>query len=207
MKEVLNGLDESIQALRAAGGLALKSNYSGLNEEGGDLPEMFEQLYGHPCPESLKVGLYLPDTVEVDWKRDKIVSGEFSLSNIFLTMHRTLDESLHEWTMKGVKLSETRFVDAVVLHGGPLYTLIVVSSKGVSEQLYLFDTREMFELELSYEDYLKSLSLAKGIVYWQYLFRRGMRPGAFEKSILTQEIKFLQETFPGRDYQELLSRV
>jgi hypothetical protein len=194
--------------LGAAPRLALNSNYSEFVEESAaDLPGMFEQLYGHPCPESFKAALYLPDTLAVDWKRDDKVSGEFSLSNLFLTMQRTLDESLQDWTLNGIRLSETRFADAVVLHGGPLFTLVVVSDAGISEQLYLFDTRELYELELDYEGYLRSLSLAKGVVYWQYLFCRGARLGAFEAGVLKQEIAFLQEAFPGRDYQELLARL
>jgi hypothetical protein len=210
MKDVLEGLTESIRELSADARLTVNSNYSGPDAEsgadGGDLPDIFEQLYGYPCPESLKAGLYLPDTVEVDWKLDDRVSGEFSLSNALMTMHRTLDESLHSWTLKGIKLSETRFVDAVVLHGGPIYTLIVVNDEGISEQLYLFDTRELFELELSYEEYLRTLSLTKGITYWQYLFCGEMRLGAFEKAVLDEEITFLQKKFTNRDYQGLRAK-
>jgi hypothetical protein len=211
MREILDGLAEVIRELSADSRLALNSNDEGLDDEGradaGDLPEMFEQLYGYPCPETLKAGLYLPDTLSADWKLDDIVSGEFSLSNIFLTIHRTLDESLHQWTLKDISLSETRFVDAVVLHGGPIYALIVLTGEGISEQLYLFDTREMFELELSYEEYLRTLILTKGIIYWQYLFCRERRLAAFEKSVLDKEITFLQTTFPNRDYQQLTAKL
>jgi hypothetical protein len=210
MTDVLSDLRQTIRELRSHPHLTVNVDDMGLDEatlaDIGENTEAFREMYGFGCPETLQPGLALPDLLSIDWKSGDKVSGEFALSNLFLTMNRTVDESLRDWVMKGIRLGDMRIVDAVVLHGGPIHVLVPASPSGLAEQLYVFNTREMFELELNYTDYLRQLSLSKGITYWQYLFCQGMKLSGFEKEVLRQELAFVQSAFSGHAYQTLHAR-
>jgi hypothetical protein len=210
MNDVLLDLRQAVRELRSYSDLTINAEDVGLDEaplaDVEENVEAFREMFGFGCPETLKPGLALPDLLSIDWQSGAIVSGEFELSNHFLTMNRTVDETLCDWVMKGIRLGDMRIVDAAVMHGGPIHVLVPASPSGLAEQLYVFNTREIFELELNYTDYLRQLSLSKGITYWQYLFCRGMRLSGFEKQILRQELAFVQSAFPGPDYQALQAR-
>jgi len=210
MNDVLSKLGQSIRELRSYQHLTVSGDDEGLEEVSladlGELTHAFREMFGFGCPETLQVGLALPDLLSVNWQADPKVSGELALSNHFLTMNRTIDESLSDRVMKGVKLGDTRILDAVVLHGGPIHVVVPTSRAGLGEQLYVFNTREMFELEIDYTEYLRQLSFSKGVTYWQYLFCRNLRLTGFEKAVLQQELAFLQLAFPAGDYQRLQAK-
>ena len=206
MRTLLTRLDASIQALYRPE-ISVDANYTGLDEllleSADEVMANFQLLQGYECPNSFKAGLILSDIIAINWRHNKQVAGEFSLTNLFLSMSRILDESLQDWQFEDIKLSDMRIVDETLLNGGPLYTLILTSQTSLSEQLYLFDTREMFKLELDYQNYLEQVILTKGIIDWQYLFCQDRRLSGLEKATLEKAIQFLEKTFPNHRYQHL----
>ncbi len=207
-EEIFLALEQTIQELEQKQILTC-SNYHGferaLLSKKEEIIDNFQLLFQYECPASFRVGLFFPDTISVSWKsenNDKI-SGEFSLNNIFLAVDKTLDESLHEWQFKEIKLADMRIMDSVIFNGEPIYTLIHLGSSGIAENLYTFNTRELFLMELNYEEYLKKMIQTKGIIYWQYLFCREMQLTGYEKAVIKEEIKFLETTFVNKSYEEL----
>lgn len=211
MNDVLERLERSVEALRAsprAHVVHSDARFDLSPEPGPDGPEiLFEERFGFPPPKSLHAGLYLPDEIAVDWRHDDRVAGEFAPASPYVAMYRRLDPSVQNWTLDGIRLSEMRILDAVVLQSSPKYTLMRVQDGRVAELLYLFDTRELFELELTYEEYLRRLSVTKGIIYWQYLYARGLKLRGLERATLEREIDFLRSAFPDGSYDELSARL
>src|SRR6476661_6067303 len=94
MNDTIETLNTSIQKLNSLSQLSTSSNYIDRDQANvGNISndtEIFAQMFGYACPESMKIGFFLPDTLSMTWKLNDKISGEFSLSNIFLTMYRVL---------------------------------------------------------------------------------------------------------------------
>ena len=189
--------------------LAAEGDAGNLVAEDADIQELaktFEMIIGKPCPRSLQPALLLPDIVFVKWKLNQDVSGEVQIANPFMAVDRKLDPSLQDWTLDGHQLANMRIADAVTDLAGPLHTLFEVTEAGISEDLFLFDSRELRRLELSYADYLDKAAASRGIIYWQYLFceRRVTQPMA---QVLSAELDFLEQRFPGPAIDDLQQRL
>lgn len=172
----------------------------------GDVPELFVGMFGMPCPPSLQPGLILPDIVSVTWEHGREVSGEVQIWNLLSTMHRTLDDSLHTVTVDGHRLGDMRIADAVLDKAGPLHTLFEVRDGMISEQLFLFDSRELRRIELTYAAYLDMAAATRGIIYWQYLFCDRKLPRTVEE-VLSAELAFLESRFPAAEHGLLRERL
>lgn len=172
----------------------------------GDLPELFAGMFGMPCPRSLQPGLILPDMVSVTWEHDREVSGEVQISNLLGAMHRTLDDSLQTKTVEGHRLGDMRIADAVLDKAGPLHTLFEVRDGKISEQLFLFDSRELCRIELTYAAYLDMAAATRGIIYWQYLFCDQQILPTVEE-VLSAELAFLESRFPAAEHGLLRERL
>jgi hypothetical protein len=188
----------------AAGGTAGSSDQP--SPDVGEAAALFADLFGMPCPLSLQPGLLLPSAVSVTWQYSRDVSGEVQLSNLLSSMHRTLDASLLNVTVDGHLLGDMRIADAVLDNAGPLHTLFEVRDGRISEQLFLFDSRELRRIELSYDAYLDMAAATRGIVYWQYLFcERRVTPGMAQ--VLSAELEFLEARFPEPELDTLRRRL
>lgn len=130
---------------------------------------LFEKFYEAPCPESFRNALILPDRVDLRWRRES-VAGEIKIGNPLAVRKRKLDESVLDWTLGGTTLRDTRILDDVVDYAGPLSVLFRIGAQVVEPTLYLFDSRELRKLELTYDAYLDWAAVSRGIVFWQYLF-------------------------------------
>jgi hypothetical protein len=168
--------------------------------------ETFGPMFGMECPRSMRVGLGLPDTVSVRWQHDPNVSGEVNIVDLLGSMHSTFDPSLHREVIGGHRLGDLRIVDSVVVKAGPLHTVFEVLNGHISEQLYFFNARDLYPLELRYDAYLEMAGMTRAIVYWQYLFCSG-RIAPPEMRVLAAGLDFLDARFPRTDRGELRERL
>jgi len=209
MDATVQRLFDSFRQVLASPDLAAEGN-AGSPEQAipdiAELAEIFEGMYGMPCPRSLQPGLVLPDRVSVKWQYSRDVSGEVQISNHLGSMHRTLDASLQTVTVDGHRLGDMRIADAVTDMAGPLHTLFEVAGGMISEQLFLFDSRELRRIELSYADYLDMAATTRGIVFWQYLFS-DRRVNPTMAKVLSAELAFLESRFPTPDLDALRRRL
>jgi len=167
---------------------------------------MFAKLFAMPCPLSLQAGLILPDPVSVKWQYSLDILGEVQLSNLYSAMYRTLDASLLTETVDGYLLGDMRIADAVTDHAGPLHTLFEIRNGRISEQLFLFDSRELRRLELSYDAYLDMAAATRGIIYWQCLFCDWWIAPRMAQ-VLSAELDFLESRFPTTELDTLRRRL
>lgn len=207
MIEILADLARSIDELRASPHVRIAHDEADLSagpEPGEFGPEVtFPEDFGYACPPTMVPGLYLPDEVSVDWRHADRIAGDWSLSNHLFTRRRLLDDSVLDQTLGGIRLGDTRVVDAALRQGEPIYTLVHAPDGRLSDRLYVYDTRELFPMEIAYDAYLRALSVTKGILYWQFLYCRGLRLRGFERDVLGGEIEFLRAEFPTRSYDEV----
>jgi hypothetical protein len=171
----------------------------------GRMAMLFEGMYEAPCPDSFRSALVLPDRVDVRWRRSD-AAGEFKIGNPLMARERMLDESVLDWTLDGVLLRETRILDDVVDYAGPLSTLFRMRPGVVEPTLYLFDTRDLLTLELSYDSYLDWAAVSRGLVFWQRLFcETGLSPDKAKS--LGDGLRLLAQLAPDSGLVELEQRL
>jgi hypothetical protein len=168
--------------------------------------QLFADLNGMPCPQSMQPGLVLPTEVAVRWQASEGIGGEVRIASLLLAFHATLDASLEDTTLAGHRLADMRIADSVLAKAGPLYTLFEVKDDRISEQLFLYDQKELLPLELTYDRYLEMAAASRGLVFWQTLFcDQRMLPGEGER--LSAGLSFLEKRFPAPELSELSQRL
>jgi len=209
MRTTVQRLLDSFREILASSDLAAQGRAGSADQpipDMADLAELFAGMFGMLCPPSLQPGLILPDMVSVTWEHDREVSGEVQISNLLGSMHRVLDESLHAVIVDGHQLGDMRIADAVLDTAGPLHTLFEVRDNMIFEQLFLFDSRELGRIDLTYDAYLDMAAATRGIAYWQYLFvDRRVTPTVAQ--VLSAELAFLESRFPAAEHGLLRERL
>lgn len=143
---------------------------------------MFERRFKLPCPPSFHEGLLLPDRVEIRWQAGEI-AGEIMIRNPLMSLKRTLDPSVMDWTLEGVPLAETRILDQVTDNAGPFWIVFRITKTEVDPTLYLFDQRDLWTLRIDFNAYLEMAALTRGIVFWQFLFCDDAMPPDVTKAL------------------------
>ena len=163
--------------------------------------EMLTLLCDVEVAPELKAMLMLPQELQVYWQEGPAM-GELFLCNTSGIDSRRVDVSQRELEFFGAPLSDYRIVDEVANIGGPFFTLVRREGNRLAEQLYFFDSRECWKLELAVADYIELAFKTFAPLYWQCLFIDApLRQSRHEK--LEQTLKYLD----GKAVQEALDRL
>lgn len=107
----------------------------------------------------------------------------------------------------GIDLNETRVFDYYAYNGGPISVLLPVRNGRLEDGVLIFNERNLFRTSLTYETYLKALTLTRGLLFWQYLLCIDAKVERYEVGALERGLKFLEQIFPNDEYADLRSRL
>lgn len=157
--------------------------------------------------------LWIDDDLHVYWKSrnhrvDEQVFGEFFLRSALLFAKRSgLSEVFLARKYDGIDLGEMRLFDQYAYNGGPIHALLRVNQGRLEDQVYIFDERDVFRTDLTYEQYLQVLRVTRGFLFWQYLYCQNAKIASYNISNIEQGLNFIEREFPGDDYTDLRRRL
>lgn len=135
--------------------------------------ETAEKVLRMLCPgeiaEGLKQLMMMPQELQLYWQ-DGRAMGELFLGSTSGIDGRLVDPSQHALEFFGAPLSDYRIIDEVSVVGGPFFTLVRRHENRLEEQLYFFDTRDCWTMDIGIADYLDLALKSFAPLYWQCLF-------------------------------------
>lgn len=157
------------------------------------------------CPDEFVDGLFLPERLSLTWVQGGHL-GEANLNYMSKSLIQKVDLSQQDLEFFGTQLSDYRIIDEVHALAGPFFVMYRIVDEAIDPQLFHFDGKECWKMDISYQDYLQAVFSGLAPVFWHglYIDEPLIKTRAEQ---LGNALEFLSQKLDGEHLQDMQKRL